>query len=925
MRTVELLDTKLQRPRIPPHYVPRSRLIERLDQGAQQPLTLVCAAAGYGKTTLVSSWIEGFAAGTGAATTPLPVAWISLDERDSDLGLFLRYFIAALRTIFPNACAATSNLVRAPRQPSFDLLCTTLSNELAHLPQDFILVLDDHHAIGGTAVPDFLHELARHWPQPLHLVLISRHVPALSLAALRAKGQLTEIRTADLRFTPDETAAFLAQSLRTPLSKSTVELLERQSEGWIAALQLAALYLREAGDPEALLASLSGSDAEFVEYLADDVLSQQPAPVLSFMYQTAILDHFRMALCEAVVEVEDPAWSVRRCVDWLERRNLFLIPLDSHKEWYRYHHMFRSMLLKRLSEELEHRRITGLQRSAAAWFAEQGLIEEALRYALAADDLDLAAQFVNQGLCDVLNREDRPTLERWLGLFRREFIQNRADLLIVKAVSQNIASQLNPMSQTVQRAAVLLEAADRGTLVEAESKIWHGLLALMSAAVAYFVNDLAGAVGWSDDALALLPEAWSFARGATRIYQSLAMQAAGQGPEAVRLLIHNLEGYGDRPGYTLRLLLALGGLYYAQAEDLQKVVQTAQRLLEGAERSELRIVQSWGLCLLGLAHYQRNDLAAARPCLARLLDYKYSGNITAVHDGLRHLVLVHHIMGEQAEAWRMLQILVQFDLELIGHEADETHALRAQLWLLSGNLASAAAWADSFTAPVAVRGWPVHDPPHLIKAQVLVARGTAVDVQSALEILNELVDIADRSHNVRLHIPVLALRALALGTQGQAGEAGDSLRSLQEAIDLARSGGFLRVFLDLGPRMRELLSRLPKRDVMVRRILAEFDDQATSAATGREEEKPLDQVVAAGPTSAAHHGHQPLIEPLTPRELEILGLLREPISLKELALRLYISYHTARRHTINIYGKLDVNQRWDAVSKAEALGILPRR
>ena len=257
-------------------------------------------AAGYGKTTLVSSWIESLAAGN-ASTTPVPAAWISLDERDSDLGLFLRYFIAGLRTMFPDACAVTVSLLHATRQPPLDLLCATLINELAALPQDFVLVLDDYHLITGAAVPDLLVELARRWPQPMHLVLLSRHTPALSLASLRAKGHLTEIRARDLRFTRDEAAGYLEQSLPTSLSQPALDLLERRTEGWIAGLQLASLSLRDAEDPEGLVAGLSGMDAGFADYLADDVLARQPAAIVSFLLQTAILDRFCVALCEAVI------------------------------------------------------------------------------------------------------------------------------------------------------------------------------------------------------------------------------------------------------------------------------------------------------------------------------------------------------------------------------------------------------------------------------------------------------------------------------------------------------------------------------------------------------------------------------------------------------------------------------------------------
>ena len=448
----------------------------------QGPLTLVCAGAGYGKTTLVSSWIESLAAGN-ASTAPVPAAWISLDERDSDLGLFLRYFTAALRTMFPDACAETISLLRATRQPPFDLLCATLINEIAALPQEFILVLDDYHLITGAAVPDLFGEFERHWPQPMHMVLLSRYTPVLSLASLRAKGHLTEIRMRDLRFTRDETAGYLELLLRKPLGQRAIELLERCTEGWIAGLQLASLSLHNAENPEGLVAGLSGLDAGFADYLTDDVLARQPAAIVWFLLQTAILDRFCLALCEAAISSEE-GWNARRCLAWVEQHNLFVNALDSHDKWYAYHQLFRDVLLQRAMAELAPDRVSALQRRAAAWFAHRGQVDEAVRYALAAGDREMAAGFVAQGLCEALNREDRPTLDRWLSYFPDGFVQDRADLLIVRGWSLALSWQVGSLVGLLPRAAAVLEQESRMTAAGTESGTLRGCLATLSAFVA---------------------------------------------------------------------------------------------------------------------------------------------------------------------------------------------------------------------------------------------------------------------------------------------------------------------------------------------------------------------------------------------------------------------------------------------------------
>ena len=928
MQSMQLLRTKLQRPRVPRHFVPRPRLVERLDQGSQGPLTLVCAGAGYGKTTLVSAWIEGPTMGRGGVTPPLPSAWISLDERDSDLNIFLRYFIAGLRTMFADACPATFSLLQATRYPPFEVLSATLINEIAALPQDFILVLDDYHLITGAAVPELLGEFERHWPPPMHLVLLSRHMPVLSLASWRAKGQLTEIRARELRFTPDEATAYLGQALRRPLSQTAIELLERRTEGWIAGLQLASLSLRDAEDPEGLVAGLSGQDAGFAEYLAHDVLAHLPAAIVSFLLQTAILDPFCVALCEATVSSEDPEWNARPCIEWIERHNLFVSSLDSRKEWYRYHQMFRDVLLPRAVAELGSDRVTDLQRKAAAWFAHRGVVDEAVRFALAAGDHELAADFVAQGLSDVLNREDRPTLERWLGYFPDEFVQDHLVLLIVRGFSLFLSWQVGALARLLPHAAALLESESAAATAGTEPGALRGCLAVLSAFVAYLGNDVDATMAHSREALALLPETWLFARSGGVLFQAFAMQINGQWQEAVRLTIESYEGLGDRANvYALRHLQGLSLVYYRQAGDLEQVVQTGRRLAKEAKSSGLSLLHSWGDLLVGLAHYQRNELADARQCFARLLDLRYTANIGALRDAVQRLALIHELAGEQDEAWAMVQLLSQLDLDQMGQEGDEMRALRARLWLMRGELESAARWADDFAAPVPDQAWPWHDPPHLIKARILLARGTAADVQAALESLAALGTVAERSHNVRLLIEVLALRALVLGAQGQACEARDALLA---ALELARPGGFLRAFLDLGAPMKEALSQLAAQKDLptlptVHRILAEYGDQSAGPAPGGQEVAHPMQVSKAGPAASVIGGRQPLVEPLSPRELEILMLLRDPMSAKEIARKLCISYQTVKRHTSNIYGKLAVGKRWDAVTKAEALGILPPR
>ena len=362
-----LLHTKLQRPRQPRRLVARPHLWARLDRGLDKPLILVAAGAGFGKTTLISSWLEELAARASSAA-PLAAAWLTLDENDGDLVLFLRYFVGAVRTVQPRACSQTDALLYALRQPRPELLFATLSNELAELPSDLVLVLDDYSAVHSPAVDEFLASLLRSWPQPLHLVLITRFDPSLPLPALRAKGDVVEVRSSDLRFSPSETARYLNLALITPPDDKTIAAVQTRAEGWIAGIKLAMLSLDTGTSAVELVAALASSDVNALAYLADEVFSNLPPVIQDFLLQTSILDHFCAALCSAILEDRmngGATWSAGACIEWLLRANLFTVALDGRREWYRYHHLFRDMLRRRAGTELAAEKMRGLHQRAA--------------------------------------------------------------------------------------------------------------------------------------------------------------------------------------------------------------------------------------------------------------------------------------------------------------------------------------------------------------------------------------------------------------------------------------------------------------------------------------------------------------------------------------------------------------------------------
>ena len=910
-----LLSTKLNRPPVPGDWVDRPRLIEQLNRSLQQgPLTLVCASAGFGKTTLVSSWIDRLTAIERPST---PAVWLSLDESDSDLVVFLRYFVAAIRTVFPDSCAETLALLRSPNPTAPAPLVVVLANELERLPARIILVLDDYHVIRDQAVHDFLCELMRHWPQRLHLVLISRSSPPWPLARLRAKGQLAEIRTRDLRFTLDEAAAFLDKVLAAPLSPAAMALLDQRLEGWIAGLRLVTLSLGARTNAEGDLADLSGTHFEIADYLVDEVMASLTPAILRFLLSTSILDRFCAALCECILggdtgSVASPL-DVQACIRWLENNNLFVIPLDNQRQWYRYHHLLQELLQRRLLAEVGPARVTELHRSAAAWFGEQGLIDEALRHALAINDLDLAAHLMFAGLCEVLNREDRASLDRWLRLLPDGFIPRHPLLLTIKAVVSSLSWQLTATWKLLDQIEALLDEGNEraaGSIGVQDLPVLRGIAATLRGQQAFSNGQPDRAIAYGEEALALLPNQWRYVRGVAVLYWGLGMQATGRGDAARRGLIEEYASLLEQTdAYALRLLFT-AGFSAIEAGHLEQARLWAQVMLDHAAGSRLQHIVGFALNLIGVVHYYWNDLDAAGQRFEELVAKRFAVHSQAARNGMIGMAWVHVARGDISAAWSVMELLSQFDLDRLGQDGDDARSLRAQLALLQGDTETAYRWADAYAAPVVGRSLLWLQDPHLAKARIILARGTGADVQLALDMLDVLYGIAVRTFGIRIQTEIQALRALALEMQGKTA---DAFAALQQAVECAWPGGFIRVFVDLGPPMQSMLLGLAQRGFAaenVQSILAAFPEPQMKTAT-------------AGAESAIQAANARLVEPLTDRELEVLALLRQRLSHKEIARMLGLSPSTVKRYTVNLYGKLGVGKRSDAVIKAETLGIVP--
>ncbi|MBK8050048.1 MAG: hypothetical protein IPK16_24870 [Anaerolineales bacterium] len=417
-----------------------------------------------------------------------------------------------------------------------------------------MLVLDDYSAIQSAAVNGLLVALVRNWPQPLHLVLITRHNPPLPLPALRARDAITEIRSHHLRFSLAETTTYLDQALQMPVDEATVEALDQRAEGWIAGLKLATLSLDTGTSTTALVATLGDPDVNVTEYLADEVLSRQPPAVQAFLLKTSVLDHFCAALCTAMIGEMESGWDVTACIQWLVRTNLFIVALDNQNEWYRYHHVFRDMLRQRAHHELTAEQLNALQRSAARWFATRRLVGEALQHALSAGDLELTVQLIESGLPDALNHEDRPTLERWLSLLPAAYVEQQPVLLMLKVWALQFSWQIEAQSRILRRVETLTDQVDQEGQRAEDYELIRTQITVLRGQAAYFRNEPQVAIADLTMALPRLPETWTYLRGGTLLYLGMSLLASGQGVTAERLLRDQYDRHNNKSdGFSLRL------------------------------------------------------------------------------------------------------------------------------------------------------------------------------------------------------------------------------------------------------------------------------------------------------------------------------------------------------------------------------------
>jgi LuxR family maltose regulon positive regulatory protein len=881
--TTPILATKLYIPPPRPSLVLRPRLIERLNEGLRHKLTLISAPAGFGKTTLVSAWIAG---------CERSAAWLSLDGGENDLARFLTYLVAALQTLATNLGARVLGMLQSPQPPSTEALLTVLLNDITTISDHFVLVLDDYHVIDAKPIDQALTFLLEHLPPQMHLVIATREDPHLPLARLRAQSHLTELRVADLRFTPSEAAEFLTRVMGLRLSADDVAALDTRTEGWIAGLQLAALSLQGQQDATSFIESFTGSHQFVLDYLAEEVLQQQPERIQTFLLRTSILDRLCGPLCDAVVL--GPSATGQATLEYLEHANLFLVPLDNERRWYRYHHLFADLLRQRLRQSTPStprevgEGMVELHVRASAWYEEHGLDMEAFQHAAAAQDVDRAARLLEHRGIPLHFRGAVTAILEWLGSLPTEVLDARPALLARYASLMLVNGQTTGIEEKLQAA----EAALHGVAPNDKTQDLLGQIAAARATLALGQNQGETIIAQSRRALEYLrPGNLPFR---TTAHWTLGFAYLLQGDRAAARRAYTeaiaLSQASGNIFFTLMATTGLGAVQEAENE-LHLATETYQRVLQLAGDQPLPVAYE---AHLGLARicYEWNDLDAAEQhgCQSLHLARQYERGIDRYISCEVYLARLKLAQGDLASAAALLaeasQSVHQNDFVYRIPEVTAAHVL---MLLRQGHLEAAAQLAE------------MHDLP-LSQARVHLARGDPSAALAALDPWRRQVEAKGWEDET---LKVMVLQVVALRAQGEQDQAA---QSLFDVLALAEPGGFVRLFVDEGLPMAHLLSTAAAHARMpdyIRKLLSAF-------RTEKQKRK-----VTSHPPPA-----QPLIEPLSRREVEVLQLIAQGLSNHEISERLVLALETVKGHNKKIFGKLQVQRRTEAVARARDLGLL---
>lgn len=909
-----LLATKLLIPRPRPDLVQRARLLDRLDENMERKLTVISASAGFGKTTLLSAWCASL------RKKQMPVAWFSLDEDDNDPTRLWVYLINSLGA-FESYLGETALSMLVSSEPvPIESVITSLINDLAAVEDKFVLILDDYHVITSEAIHQSISFFVDHQPPQMHLVIAGRTEPSLPLALLRSRGEVMEVGAGDLRFTQEEAGNFLNELMGLDLSINDIAALEARTEGWIAGLQLAALSMKGQQNPSAYIESFAGDDRNIMDYLLEEVLQKQTEDIQSFLMETSILDRVTGSLCDAVTDRTDG----QEMLEMLEQANLFITSLDNKRKWFRYHRLFVDLLRHRL-EQFGPERIPDLHLRAAQWYEDHDLYDEALGHGLASGDYEQLVRLLESSGEPIIMHGEVNLLLECLEALPEEMIRARPRLSLYYAWAslRGARTRLADVEMRLIDAEMGLDNVEQ-VATETEKPQVREMLgqvaALRGALALRFDEEESFSLELSKQALEYLPEDSLALRGVVArslgdIYERKDDLAAAINAQSEAFSMSRSAGDLFE---SILSASRLGRLYEAQGQ-LRLAATTYREALRIAGRQDSPEIPVAGLSHMGLGEVLRewNDLEPACAHLSESIElFQKWGETTMIPEGYAFLSRVKQAQGDIDGAIELIELAKRLAQDYnMSQMIPRISGIQARLWVRDGRLEEATRWMNE-------SGKGVDDDfshltfrilrfEYVSLARVLTAVG---EIDKALHLFDRLLEVAEPSGRIGGLIEILVCRAIALQNQGKMDLAMEDFR---RALSLGKPEGFIRSFLAEGPPLPLLLATALEEDLKrpqktpypvsteyVRNLLTAFEGSAK--AQQQKGKKP----------------EQPLAEPLSERELEVLELLESGLSNREIGEALYVAVNTIKTHIRNIYGKLGVRSRTQAVARAKDLGLL---
>lgn len=927
-----LLTTKISVPRLPEGFVHRSRLTDRINQGVKCPLTLLIAPAGFGKTNLLIEWTR---------ETNLPVAWLTIDSDDNEPARFIRYVIGALQTVELGLGDDALDLLQSSQDDGWKTGLTLLINELSAFPKEVVVVLDDFHTLENSVILQRMDFFLKRSPPNLHLIIASRSEPELDLAFLRAKGRVLELGIDDLRFNGDEVVQYFQKTIGQELPSETIQALEERTDGWITSLQMAALSLKDQTDPATLLANLEGKSDYLSDFLAEEVLDLQPGEIRQFLLKTSILETFSGSLCEAVVKPDAQPGYGAVMLSRLEHSNLFITALDEKREWFRYHPLFADFL-REVARQVNPQEIPELHKRAATWFEGNGNLNEAFRHALASRDMEWAADMIERNVQTLINMGEVSAIAHWIGSLPEELTHKRPLISVGYAWALIATHQLDLARYWLEDVRKSVEQLENHTeespIPHSDLGGIHGGIALCESYLAMWSGDLKQATKFSRQAASYFPTENVYLRSMIALDESISLVLFGDTQKAIESLhtTSRLARQANNPTVQIIATCEIAIMLWIQGQ-LSKAWETLQkaRYLATGPDGKPHPLSGFIDIVYGEILFERDALEEARDYLERgvreIQPVWYLGGL----GGMTSLARLRQAQGDISGAQDIVEEIARMALHSDASQWDKALAsgLAVRLAVQRDDLATAEQWwkkggFPELNTPVALENYPYHIFEYLLLTQsrFLLVRsqetGRARDIKQVSEWLGTLLPEAERFQRGASQIQILVLQAMAQYALGNE----RATKTLLRALALGEPEGFRRFYLDEGWRLADLLRQClaAQKESGSHLPSLAFIDSLLETIQGVGNARETDQEPAeerAG--SVSTHLEDGLPISLSAREMEVLALIAQGKSNQEISAELYLALNTVKRHAYNIYSKLEVKKRTQAVSRARQLGLIP--